>query len=300
MYRSVRFRRNRRDPHFSVRPLDQKGIRIMVVEGIQERLQHIIVRALPHHALAGDIAVARVVSERADRVVAPANQHDFIAVTLKRRHAVLIYHILDKFRGGLGRINHIGSGNPSGVDANRHLRHEPAARLPQHFNPIVSKFPLKPGIYTGRIVEQLEILHSRNRHRGNRLKGSVAVLTAPRPECIVVRMIMPVPRRRPAKPDAVPLLEALRLTALVLKDSVQLVILSRHMGDFSARKPLRSQHFFIHIAADVRDHNLPEFRIALLLADAGLQGGKFVLFGLAEKVGILCKSFVYLRNDFPN
>ena len=99
----------------------------MVVEGIQERLQHIIVRALPHHALTGDIAVARVVSERADRIVAPANQHDFIAVTLKRRHAVLIYHILDKFRGGLGRINHIGSGNPSGVDANRHLRHEPAA-----------------------------------------------------------------------------------------------------------------------------------------------------------------------------
>ena len=127
MYRSVRFRCNRRDPHFPVRPLDQKGVRIMVVEGIQERLQHIIVHALPHHALAGDITVARVVSERADRVVAPANQHNFIAVTLKRRHAVLIYHILDKFRGGLGRINHIGSGNPSGVDANRHLRHEPAA-----------------------------------------------------------------------------------------------------------------------------------------------------------------------------
>ena len=272
----------------------------MVVEGIQERLQHIIVRALPHHALTGDIAVARVVPERADRIVAPANQHDFIAVTLKRRHAILIYHIFDKFGGGLGRINHIGSGNPLGVDANRHLRHEPAARLPQHFNPIVSKFPLKLGIYTGRIVEQLKVLHGRNRHRGNRLKRSVAVLTAPRPERIVVRVIKPVSRRRPAKPDAVPLLEALRLAALILKDSVQLVILSLHMGDFSVRKPLRSQHVFIHVAADVRDHNLPEFRIALLLADAGLQGGKFVLFGLAEEVGIRFKSFVYLRNDFPN
>ena len=148
-------------------------------------------------------------------------------------------------------------------------------------------------------MEQLKVLHGRNRHRGNRLKGSVAVLTAPRPECIVVRVIMPVPRRRPAKPDAISLLKPLRLAALVLKDSVQLVIRTGHMCNFSVRKSLRFQHVLIHTAADVRDHNLPEFRIALLLADAGLQGGKFMLFGLAEKVGILCKSFVYLRNDFP-